>query len=274
MQVAPTVKVRLTPEEKNAVQNWEEQVAIFQRQCDERTKDKRERFRLCLHEGGHAQQDRRLGWDVEFHGPYVYFDREERELSFVNGAVSPIRTNNYEPFHWQHAMVSIAGFTWVEHFTAWPNDPHAIQNDLRTLRAKLVENEDLNEAVYYAKIVLSEDLRIDPAFLPELEQAVRDYEVAVYGTDEATRWGWREYRFELPGTRHRVIVPYSGTYGLLVEHNGDLELVVEGKVLRPTDELRGVRQEVRIAEPEKSGTHRAVRRWNDAVPEATKISCS
>jgi len=34
--------------------------------------------------------------------------------------------------------------------------------------------------------------------------------------------------------------------------NGDLKLVVEGEVFRPQDELRGVRPEIRIAEPQKA----------------------
>jgi hypothetical protein len=94
---------------------------------------------------------------------------------------------------------------------------------------------------------------------------VRDDEMAIYGTDEATTWGWREYHPELPGTRHRVVVPYSGGYGLLVEHNGDLKLVVEGEVFCPGDELRAGSLEVRIAEPEKAGAHRVVEKWNQAV---------
>jgi hypothetical protein len=47
--------------------------------------------------------------------------------------------------------------------------------------------------------------------------------------------------------------------------NGDLKLVVEGEVLGPEDELRGVRPEVRIAEPQKVGADRAVQAWNEAV---------
>jgi hypothetical protein len=72
----------------------------------------------------------------------------------------------------------------------------------------LGENADMNEAVAYAGIVLEAQLS-EPWFLPELKRAVRDYELEVYGTDEATEWGWLEYRPELQGTRHRVIVPYA-----------------------------------------------------------------
>ena len=126
------------------------------------------------------------------------------------------------------------------------------------------ENDDMNQAVAYAEIILEGQLS-EPSFLPELERAVRDYELAIYGTDEATRWGWREYRPELPGTRHRVAVPYSDNFGTLVEHDGDLKLVVEGEVFCPDDDLCGTRLEVRIAEPQKVGTERAVRRWNEIV---------
>ena len=50
-----------------------------------------------------------------------------------------------------------------------------------------------------------------------------------------------------------------------MQQNGDLKLVVEGEVFRAEDELRGTRLEVRIAEPQKVGTHRAVQAWNDAI---------
>ncbi len=50
-----------------------------------------------------------------------------------------------------------------------------------------------------------------------------------------------------------------------MEQNSDLKLVVEGEVLRPEDELRGVRLDVRLAEPQKVGTGRAVQAWNEAV---------
>ena len=38
----------------------------------------------------------------------------------------------------------------------------------------------------------------EPEFLRELEQATRDYEKAVFGTDEVWDWAVREYRFGLP----------------------------------------------------------------------------
>ncbi len=260
---SPIVKVKLTEEQKRLVSDWEEQVAIYQRQCDGCTNDKEERFRTCLHEGGHTVQYRnQFRWDVDFLGPYVSY--KDGKLRFAAGAVSAIRTNGYEPFPWQDAIVSTSGFLLVDHFTAVPDEEIAIQNDLKTLRSKLGENENMNQAVWCAEIMLEDQLS-EPTFLPELERAVRDYELAIYGTDEATTWGWREYHPELQGTRHRVIVPYSGNWGTLIDHEGDLELVVEGRVLRPTDELRGMRQDVRIAEPEKAGTHRVVQEWNRAV---------
>jgi len=145
------VEVSLTEEEKRLVPDWELEAALFQRHCDERTKDRSKRFRLCLHEGGHAVQYRnQFGWDVKFHGPDLDF--EDGKLEFVLGAVSPVRTNNYEPFHWQHGMVSIAGFWMVEHFIGLPGDLFTIQSDLKSLRSVLGENEDMNLAEGFAKL--------------------------------------------------------------------------------------------------------------------------
>ena len=255
------VDVRLTPEEKSAVPDWEEQVAVFQRQCDERTKHAR--FRLCLHEGGHAVQYRnQFRWDVEFQGPSVGY--ESGELKFVAGSVTPIPTNNYDPFHWQHALVSASGFLLVEHFTAVPDEQIVIKNDLATLRSKLGDKADLNEAVWYAKMMLEIQLS-EPDFIQELKQACRDYENGVYGTDEATEWGWREYRPEFPGQRHRVAVTTTGYFGTLIVDGETLKLVTEGAVFRPEDEIRGMRPEVGIAELQKVETDRAVNCWNEAA---------
>jgi hypothetical protein len=258
------VDVRLTEEEKNLVPDFEKRLKRFQSSMDMMSRS--EVFDLCLHEGSHAVQHRKLGWNVEFQGPHMYY--KDGKLHHMAGAVVPI-PDNYDPLHWQHAMVSVAGFYFVNHFTAVPNEPYVIQNDLETLRFKLGPNGDMNQAVYYAEVMLEDQLS-DPTFLPELERAVRDYELAIYGTDEATQWGWREYHPELPGTRHRVIVPYSGNFGTLVEQEGNLRLVVEGDVFHPSDELRGGSLEVRIGEPEKVGTSRVVEKWNQAV--TTKLA--
>jgi hypothetical protein len=64
------VEVRLTESEKNVVPDWQEEVAIFQRRCDEM--GAREKFCLCLHEAGHMAYNRRLGWSVEkLFGPHT-----------------------------------------------------------------------------------------------------------------------------------------------------------------------------------------------------------
>jgi hypothetical protein len=259
----PIVTVELTEDQKCLVPDWESEVAGFQRNCNARAKDKRRRFKLCLHEGGHAVQYRsQLGWDVKPHGPYMGYDREEGKLEFVLGAVSPRIIGEYvKPLPWQRAMVSTSSFLLVEHFTGASDDEFTIQNDIKGLRRELGENADMNEAVACAKIMLEEQLS-DPTFLQELKQACRDYEMDVYGTDEATEWGWLEYRPELQGTRHRVVSPYAGNFGTLIEHNGDLKLVLEGEIFRPEDDLRGCPLEVVIAEPQKVGTSRVVERWN------------
>ena len=259
------VDVRLTDEEKRLVPDWEEQVATFQRTMNKVERDKRERFRLALHEGAHSQQIRKLGWGVKFYGPYVYFDHDSGEVVFVHGAVLPIGYPKYKPFDWQHAIICASGFLLVEHFTAVPDSPYTIQHDLKTLRSDLGENGDINDAMFYAKIVLFEDVRTEPTFISELEQTCRDYEMNVYGNTEATEWGWREYRPELKGTRHHVSVITRGYHGTLFENGDELTLLTEGEVFRPGDEIRGTKLEVMSWNPEKAGADRAVRRWNEAV---------
>ncbi len=56
-------------------------------------------------------------------------------------------------------------------------------------------------------------------------------------------------------------ISVPNVFGTLIDHDGDLKLVLEGEVFRPGDELRGVRPEVMIAEPQKPGADRG--RWND-----------
>ena len=93
--------------------------------------------------------------------------------------------------------------------------------------------------------------------------------MAIYGSDEATTWVWNEYHPELPGKRHRVVITTTGYFGTLIRTDGidgdELKLVTEGAVFRMEDELRGSKLEVGIAEPQKVGTERAVKRWNEAM---------
>ena len=204
---------------------------------------------------------------MKFHGPHLDF-LEMGRLQFVLGAVSPKIICEYvKPLPWQDGMVSTSGFLLVEHLTGAPDDEFTIQNDLKGLRSKLGENADMNEAVAFAEIMLEDQLS-DPNFLEELKQACRDYEFDVYGTQEATEWGWLEYRPELQGKRHRVVSPYAGNFGMLIEHDGDLKLVLEGEIFRQEDDLRGCPLEVVIAEPQKAGASRVVPTalaWNAAV---------
>jgi hypothetical protein len=117
--------------------------------------------------------------------------------------------------------------------------------------------------VWYAEIMLEGQLS-EPTFLSELERAVRDHELAIYGTDEATAWVWKEYRPEISGERHRVAVTTTGYFGTLIDGD-ELKLAAEAAVFRHGDELHGTRLEVGIAEPQKVGTDRAVRRWSKTV---------
>ena len=88
--------------------------------------------------------------------------------------------------------------------------------------------------------------------------------MAIYGSDEATKWGWKEYRPEISGERHRVAVTATGYFGTLIDGD-ELKLVTEGAVFHTEDELRGSKLEVGIADAQKVGTDRAVERWNEAV---------
>jgi hypothetical protein len=52
---------------------------------------------------------------------------------------------------------------------------------------------------------------------------------------------------------------------MLVEHDGELKLVVEGEVFSPGDDLRGIKPEVKIPDARKSETEHMVSRWNEEV---------
>jgi hypothetical protein len=73
-----------------------------------------------------------------------------------------------------------------------------------------------------------------------MERAVRDYELAVYGTDEATGWGWKEYRPDLKGVRHRIAGSTTGYFGTLVVDGDNLTLLTEGEAYRPGHKVRGL----------------------------------
>jgi len=88
--------------------------------------------------------------------------------------------------------------------------------------------------------------------------------LAIYGTDEATAWGWREYHPETSGKRHRVAVTTTGYFGTLVDGDG-LTLLTEGEVFCVEDELHGTTLDVGITEPQKVGTHR------EAVPQTSAL---
>ena len=89
------------------------------------------------------------------------------------------------------------------------------------------------------------------------------YELAIYGSDEDTRWVG-VYRSEISGERHRVAVITTGYFGTLIVDGDELKLATEGAVFRFEDELRGSKLEVGIVEPQKPGANRVVKRWNDS----------
>lgn len=113
------IDVRLTDEQKNAEPDFEKTLARFQRRYNDLAGDMRKKFRLCLHEGGHAMYQRRSGRGVRFHGPYIEHDGE---LSFILGAVSPvIGEEGVSLADYEHAAISMAGFIVVERLTGLPS---------------------------------------------------------------------------------------------------------------------------------------------------------
>jgi hypothetical protein len=264
------VEVRLTEAEQNAIPNFADKLQRFQLRYDKLERDIQEKSRLCLHEGAHAMRYRALGVDVKFFGPHIQNGENETVLGSVL-PVSPVVACD-----WQQAAVSMAGFVVVERLTGLPEVEHVIKNDLATLKSKLAnsprlvsEPEDLEKRFERATVFGGYAIEFDmekPEFLPALEQAVRDYEREVFHTDECWPWLWNEYRLDLPGTRHRVIVnggEYDWHAGLLVEHKGELRLVVHGKVLLPEDGV-GV-SFANMHQKRKANTRRVVGEWNRQV---------
>jgi hypothetical protein len=124
----------------------------------------------------------------------------------------------------------------------------------------------MNRAVWYAEIMLEHQLS-EPTFISQLEQACRDYEIDVYQTDEATTWGWQQYRPELPGERRSVRLIISHAHGLLITNGAQLRLFSNGNEVVPSD---GVRLQLVSYEQR---TLDLIRRWNEMARAVERESC-
>jgi hypothetical protein len=269
---APIVKVevRLTPEEKNAVPNLEKKVEAFQRRYDHM--DMREKFRLCLHEAGHAMFFRRLGWSVELLGPYVEY--HDGKLRYVLGAVHPTETeiiirDDMLFLDWEIAKAYVGSYVLVEALTGEPEKKHVIDCDSCDLPRKLnIAPERVSQALEAAKGLILHELRDDRAsLLEELGSVICEYELSTFHTDETLLWGWNEFKVDVPGERYSVAFPPTRGYGLLIENGDDLILFVDGAEVKPWETMHGCQPRVILRGAQRKRAPQVVRKWNARVAE-------
>ena len=262
------VEVCLTEQEIAAIPDFSDRLARFQISCDWLGRDMREKFRLCLHEAGHIVFFRRLGWAVgNFQGPHICLNKEGTPRNIL-GSVTPVRGE----FHCadvrreliEKVKTDIAGFVLVEAITGEPEEETVIQNDLGVI------STFESDALEVSTQEIIQELHKD-GFIEELMEAAREYETAVFQTDEACSWGWKEYRLDLPGQRYVV-----GPSWLLIVHEDclpgfspiirSLRFFVQfnGKELLPNDvNFQYVVPPRAIHGGERAAD--AVRRWNEMV---------
>lgn len=248
---ALTVTVHITEEEKLLVPDFEKRLKSFQRSVDKW--DRREKFRLCIHEGGHAWADRKFGCEPTFYGPSVKI--KNGDLAFVCGSVY---ADNSDLAEWMKAAISVAGYLAVEVLTGHLEDSCTIQND-----NSKHESYGLYSGEHFIRDALTgtESLKN----INDVLAAAMDYEAAIFGTSEIVMWGIHESCLDLPGHRYGV---YSNRHGLpwiLIDDGDQLKLIVEGREERsPSDKLHRERLEL-IAVTTCERAADAVRRWNEQV---------
>jgi hypothetical protein len=243
------VDVHVTEEEKNTIPNWEERLKNFQISANRRETDIREKFKLVLHEGGHAWAYKKFCLQPKFFGPHVNI--KNGKLSFVQGAVWADRSTLPE---WMKGAAAVAGYLAVEILTGRPEAAHVIESDNSSHTVF-----DLYCGELFIRNAVTESLG-------ELLGASRAYEIEIFGTDEAVMWGVNHYRIFLPGERYHVGVSTTGGHGVLIEFEGTLRLFVNGIEYSPKGKINnGPARLVVPYGPSKKGLRQVVGDWNRAV---------
>jgi hypothetical protein len=246
---------------------FQQRLADFQAHVDVLVKDPREKFRLCIHEAGHISFYRRLGWAVDkFRGPHIARDEEGKLHNFL-GAVSPVRVRGGEIHDLVEAVkCDTASFVLVEALTGEPNSETAIKNDMRVIST--FDPEVLKEVLELATEGILQELKDVYSSIPtEVVGAARDFENAVFGTDDNWLWGWKKYRLDLPGLRY--IVGHDQLNWLLIDGGSRLRLIVDGvEVFPDTKRYELIYVFGGGKASEKSAD--AVRRWNQMIRAATQ----
>jgi hypothetical protein len=127
--------------------------------------------------------------------------------------------------------------------------------------------EDCSERLKHAKSLGQSAILSDmeqPEFFRDLEQATRDYERAIFQTDETWAWAAQEYRLDIPGQRYAA--GRDGLNWLLVDDGEQLRLIVDGAEISPAKkyELFFVAGGAKASK----AANDAVRGWNEMVRAA------
>ncbi len=251
------VQVTIEIPEDQRPADFDKMLARFQRHMDGVERDVRDKARVCIHEGGHAMQNRRYGGEVEFFGPSIQYDGKK-----ALGSVSPKGELSFGPFEW--AAIWMAGPFAVEQVTGTPDDPETVNHDLECLKRWLGTTDGRYElAKNMGEFALLSDMQ-KPDFLPLLEASVRDYERAVYGTDEV--WDFAVKDFHLDSFRERVAVGNNslGYLMWLIPDGEKVRLFLHGQERSPAEKIYGIALEAYSVTPGERAAD-AVRRWNEMV---------
>jgi hypothetical protein len=252
------MKIEVLLSEENRPADFAETLRGFQCYMDSVQTDVRERARICIHEGGHAQQIRRYGGDVDYHGPYIGSDGRK-----ALGAVSPKGSVKFGPF--EDAAIFLAGSLVTRIITGTPDEPETVNHDLACLARKLnTTPECLEQAKTMGEFAVLVDMQ-QPDFLPRLEAEVRAYEREVYGTDEVRGFAVKD--FCLHWFRERIPAGSNslGYVMWLIPDGEKVRLFLHGQESQPGEKVHGCTLEVFPLNPGERAAD-VVRRWNALLP--------